>query len=68
MQPVKPSEMPQVGEMWMDLNEDHNLVLEVYEDDGDYFAKLLTLETGTVWPAEPVSNWSTNPFYYKLVS
>lgn len=51
----------------MDLNGDHNLVLEVYEDDGDYFARLLTLETGTVWPAEPVSNWSTNPFYYKLV-
>lgn len=52
----------------MDLNEDHNLVLEVYEDDGDYFARLLTLETGSVWPREAFECWNSNRFYHKKIN
>ena len=67
MPPVKPSVTPQVGELWKDLNGDHNLVLEVYEDDGEDLTKLLTLETGKIWPSEPLRCWNSNPFYFEMV-
>jgi len=66
MQPVKPSEMPGVGDLWMDRSGDHNLVLEVY-NDGGWQVKVLTLETGSIWPAEPIECWNGHPYYCEKV-
>jgi hypothetical protein len=65
---------PQVGEIWRDRTGEHSLVLDVYNDGYGWQAKVLTLETGSVWPAEPVECWatdrmgmSTNPYYCEKV-
>ena len=60
---------PQVGELWLDLNGEHNLILDGSADDGDLYYKLLTLETGHIYPLEPLSSWVRSsqdpdkPFY-----
>lgn len=60
---------PQVGELWRDLKGEHNLILDGSLDEGDLFYKLLTLETGHIYPLEPLSSWITSnqdpdrPFY-----
>lgn len=63
--------LPAIGEMWLDQDGHHNLVLDREEDAGEYFFTLLTLDTGDIWDWEHENGWNVHyrssyePFYCK---
>lgn len=59
---------PLMGEIWMDRDGHYSLVLEVYEDEGEMCAAVLTLNTGKHWSREPFESWNQSqvdglPYY-----
>lgn len=51
--------IPVPGDIWLDANGGHNLVLQhVEENDGVDIFCILALETGRIWPFESILDWN----------
>ena len=51
--------LPQVGELWLDQNGHHNLILREKEGEDECVYTLLTLDTGETRDGEHDNSWNT---------
>lgn len=65
---------PQQGEIWLDADGQHSLILETYQDAEDecFYARVLCLDNGEQWEYEPFESWDEAqkdglPYYRFLV-
>lgn len=63
---------PQKGEIWKDADGQHSLILDTFSDDGEDFAHVYCMDTGTEWSHEPFGYWYNPqkdglPYYRYLV-
>ena len=61
---------PKIGDIWLDDNGDHNLILEVYysKDAGDAAVHILTLETEKQWDNNPFCDFGTDKYFHTRVA
>jgi len=59
-----------VGDVWLDRDGHHNLVLEVGEFNfyDTYNVVILTLETGTQWKSNNSASFGEACYFYRIVA
>ncbi len=61
---------PQVGEIWLDDNGDHNLILQVFfnKDYGTMVAHILTLDSSEYWDNNPFEDFGDGRYFHTRVA
>mgnify|MGYP003350024342 CR=1 FL=1 len=57
---------PKVGDIWLDDNMDHNLVLHI--DASDQTVSILTLDTKKVWDHNPFEDFGEDRYFHTRVA
>jgi hypothetical protein len=61
---------PKVGDIWLDDNGDHNLILEIShsKDACGPVVHILTLDTSQYWDNNPLEDFGTDKYFHTRVA
>ncbi len=60
---------PAVGDIWLDEDGQHNLILRIYYNkmDSKMVVHILTIDTGEYWDHNPLADFAYNKYFYVRV-